>query len=85
MLQLLDLDLQNTKINKTFISMRLTELDWVTLLLDQLLLHSHLVPLDKSLFDIFDLQNTIISLEQDTATQIRFIRSFDTFTPIYSS
>jgi len=81
MLQLLDRDLQNTKIKNTSISMMLAELDRVERLLKQLLLHSHPVPLEKILFDIHDLLNTVIRFEQDTATQIRFVRSFDTSLP----
>ena len=34
--------------------------------------------MEKILFDIHDLLNTVIRFEQDTATQIRFVRSFDT-------
>ena len=77
MLQLLDRDLQNTKIKNTSISMMLAELDRVERLLKQLLLHSHPIPLERILFDIHDLLNTVIRFEQDTANQIRFVRSFD--------
>ena len=63
MLQLLDRDLRNTKIKNTSISMMLAELDRVERLLKQLLLQSHLVPLEKILFDIHDLLNTVIRFE----------------------
>ena len=62
-LQLLDRELQNTKIKNTSISMMLAELDRVERLLKQLLLHSHPVPLEKILFNIHDLLNTVIRFE----------------------
>ena len=49
MLQLLEHDLQNTKIKNASISMMLDELDRVEYLLMMLLLHSHPVPFGDKL------------------------------------
>ena len=81
MLQLLERDLRKTKIKNTSTGMMLTELDRVERLLKQLLLHSQPMPLDITSFDVHDLLNTVIRFEQNTATNIRFIRSYDTSLP----
>ena len=39
------------------------------------------MPLDITSFDVHDLLNTVIRFEQNTATNIRFIRSYDTSLP----
>ena len=61
--------------------MMLAELDRVERLLKQLLLHSHPLPLVLKSFDVHELLNVIIRFEQNSATQIRFICSFDTSLP----
>ncbi len=81
MLQLLERDLQKSKISNSSTGMMLAELDRVERLLKQLLLHSHPLPLELTSFDVHELLNTVIRFEQNTATQIRFIRSFDTSLP----
>jgi len=81
MLQLLERDLQKSKISNSSIGMMLAELDRVERLLKQLLLHSHPLPLVLTSFDVHELLNAVIRFEQNTATQIRFIRSFDTSLP----
>ena len=81
MLQLLERDLQESKISNSSTGMMLAELDRVERLLKQLLLHSHPLPLELTSFDVHELLNTVIRFEQNTATQIRFIRSFDTSLP----
>ncbi len=81
MLQLLERDLQKSKISNSSTGMMLAELDRVERLLKQLLLHSHPLPLELTSFDVHELLNAVIRFEQNTATQIRFIRSFDTSLP----
>ncbi|MBC8258239.1 MAG: PAS domain-containing protein [SAR324 cluster bacterium] len=81
MLQLLERDLNKAKIKNPSTGMMLAELDRVERLLKQLLLHSHQVPLEKTSFDVHDLLNTVIRFEQNTATQLRFVRIFDTSLP----
>ena len=81
MLQLLERDLQKSKISNSSTGMMLAELDRVERLLKQLLLHSHPLPLVLTSFDVHELLNTVIRFEQNSATQIRFIRSFDTSLP----
>jgi|GEM_PF-120654 len=81
MLQLLERDLQKSKISNSSTGMMLAELDRVERLLKQLLLHSHPLPLELISFNVHELLNALIRFEQNTATQIRFIRSFDTSLP----
>ena len=81
MLQLLERDLQNSKINNSTTGMMLAELDRVERLLKQLLFLSHTVPLEKTSFDVHNLLNTVIRFENNSTTQIRFLRSFDTSLP----
>ncbi len=81
MLQLLERDLSKTKIKNTSTRMMLAELDRVERLLKQLLLHSQPMPLDLTSFDVHELLNTVILFEQNTVSNIRFIRSFDTSLP----
>jgi len=85
MLQLLERDLQNLKINNSTIGMMLEELGRVERLLKQLLFLSHTVPLVRSSFDVHDILNTVIRFEKNSATQIQFIRSFDTSLPEISA
>ena len=81
MLQLLERDLNKIKIKNTSTGMMLSELDRVERLLKQLLLHSQPMPLDITSFDVHGLLNTVILFEQNTVSNIRFIRSFDTSLP----
>ena len=81
MLQLLERDLNEAKIKNTSTEMMLSELDRVERLLKQLLLHSQPMPLEISSFDVHGLLNTVILFEQNTGSNIRFIRSFDTSLP----
>ena len=85
MLQLLERDLQKAKIKNTSIGMMLAELDRVERLLKQLLLHSQPVPIDITSFDIHELLNTVILFEQNTVSNIKFFRSFDTSLPDISA
>ena len=81
MLQLLERDLQKSKISNSSTGMMLAELDRVERLLQQLLLHSHPLPLELISFNVHELLHELIRFEQNTATQIQFIRSFDTSLP----
>ena len=85
MLQLLERDLQKAKIKNTSTGMMLKELERIERLLKQLLLHSHPVPLDVTSFDVHELLNTVILFEQNTVSNIRFFRSFDTSLPEISA
>ena len=80
-LQLLERELNNTKINNTYTSMMLKELERIERLLKQLLFHSQPMLLDTTSFDIHELLNTIIDFEQNIDTKIIFVRSFDTSLP----
>lgn len=80
-LQLLERDLDNTKINTTYTSMMLNELERIERLLKQLLFHSQPMLIDKTSFNIHELLNTIIDFEKNIDTNIIFIRSFDTSLP----
>ena len=81
MLQLLQRDLQNTKIKNGSISMMLNELDRVERLLKQLLLHSGPIPLDSSTLNIHELLNTVIQFEKNSVPGIKFKRIYDTSLP----
>ena len=81
MLQLLERDLNKAKIQNTSTGMMLAELDRVERLLKQLLLHSQPMPLEITQFDVHELLNTVILFEQNTVSNIRFLRSFDTSLP----
>ncbi|MDP7583981.1 MAG: ATP-binding protein [SAR324 cluster bacterium] len=81
MLQLLERDLNKAKIKNTSTGMMLAELDRVERLLKQLLLHSQPMPLEITQFDVHELLNTVILFEQNTVSNIRFLRSFDTSLP----
>ena len=85
MLQLLQRDLQNTKIKNGSISMMLNELDRVERLLKQLLLHSGPMPLDSSRFNIHELLNTVIQFEKNSIPGIKFRRIYDTSLPEINS
>ena len=80
-IQLLERDLKKSDINSTYTKMMLAELERVERLLKQLLFHSHPIPLEKTLFDIHELLNTIIKFEQNIDSKILFKRSFDTSLP----
>jgi len=59
MLQLLERDLQKSKISNSSTGMMLAELDRVERLLKQLLLHSHPLPLELTSFDVHELLNDV--------------------------
>ena len=81
MLQLLQRELQSTKIKNSSISMILNELGRVERLLKQLLLHSGPMPVDSSRFNIHELLNTVIQFENNTIPGIKFKRIYDTSLP----
>ena len=85
MLQLLQRELQNTKIKNSPISMVLAEIDRVERLLKQLLLHSGPIPLVASRFNIHELLNTVIQFENNSAPSINFKRIYDTSLPDINS
>ena len=85
MLQLLQRELQNTKIKNGSISMMLNELDRVERLMKQLLLYSGPMALDSSRFNIHELLNTVIQFEINSVQGIKIKRIYDTSLPEINS
>lgn len=80
-LQLLVRDMRDSGMDVAPAGMMFSEIERIERLLRQLALHSHPVPLQESRFNLHELLDTVILFEENTKSELRFLRRFDPSLP----
>ncbi len=81
MLQLLEGDLKDSGMDAVPTEMMFSEIERIERLLQQLLLHSHPMPLSPVQINLHELLNTVIGFESSTFPELQFQPSYDPSLP----